>query len=139
MKNRAFVRYSKQGKIVPGSLILTGGTYPNGPSTWKEVPADLCGGPVVTTSVMATFPVASSGFSVSLSALATADGVSISLEKPAATIEAMVKLLNYYGGWMGTWKVNPNGTDIDLYPSSQIAKGIAGICDGTSVLVTGNI
>lgn len=41
-KKRAFVRYSKQGKIVPGSLILTGGSHPNGPSTWKEVPADLC-------------------------------------------------------------------------------------------------
>lgn len=43
-KKRAFVRYSKQGKIVPGSLILTSGSYPNGPSTWKEVPADLCCG-----------------------------------------------------------------------------------------------
>ena len=42
MKKRAFVRYSKQGKIVPGSLILTGGSHPQGPSTWKEVPADLC-------------------------------------------------------------------------------------------------
>jgi len=41
-KKRAFVRYSKQGKIVPGSLVLTKGSYPNGPSTWKEVPADLC-------------------------------------------------------------------------------------------------
>ena len=42
MKKRAFVRYSKQGKIVPGSLILTGGSFPQGPSTWNEVPADLC-------------------------------------------------------------------------------------------------
>ena len=41
-KKRAFVRYSKQGKIVPGSLILTGGSHPNGPSTWKEVAYDLC-------------------------------------------------------------------------------------------------
>jgi hypothetical protein len=41
-KKRAFVRYSKQGLVVPGSLILTGGAYPQGPSTWKEVPADLC-------------------------------------------------------------------------------------------------
>jgi hypothetical protein len=41
-KKRAFVRYSKKGKIVPGSLILTSGSYPNGPSTWSEVPADLC-------------------------------------------------------------------------------------------------
>lgn len=46
-KKRAFVRYSKQGKIVPGSLILTAGSYPNGPSTWKEVPADLCCEPAV--------------------------------------------------------------------------------------------
>jgi len=42
MKTRAFVRYSKKGKIVPGSLILTAGSYPQGSSTWKEVPADLC-------------------------------------------------------------------------------------------------
>lgn len=42
MKKRAFVRYSKQGKVVPGSLILTSGSYPQGPSLWKEVPADLC-------------------------------------------------------------------------------------------------
>lgn len=42
MKKKAFVRYSKQGKIVPGSLILTGGSFPQGPSTWNEVPADLC-------------------------------------------------------------------------------------------------
>lgn len=42
MKKRAFVRYSKQGKIVPGSMILTSGSFPSGPSTWKEIPADLC-------------------------------------------------------------------------------------------------
>lgn len=41
-KKRAFVRYSKNGKIVPGSLILTAGSFPQGSSTWNEVPADLC-------------------------------------------------------------------------------------------------
>jgi len=41
-KKRAFVRYTKAGKIVPGSLVLTNGSYPSGPSTWKEVPSDLC-------------------------------------------------------------------------------------------------
>jgi hypothetical protein len=46
-KKRAFVRYTKEGKIVPGSLILTNGSYPNGPAVWYEVPADLC---CVTTS-----------------------------------------------------------------------------------------
>jgi len=51
-KKRAFVRYSKQGKIVPGSLILTAGSFPQGPATWNEVPADLC----CTTSVFPPNP-----------------------------------------------------------------------------------
>ena len=41
-KKRAFVRYTKSGKIVPGSLILTNGSYPGGSSTWGEVAVDLC-------------------------------------------------------------------------------------------------
>lgn len=41
-KKRAFVRYGKNGKLVPGSLIVTQGTHPDKPSTWKEVPYDIC-------------------------------------------------------------------------------------------------
>jgi len=41
MKNRAFVRYNAKGEIVPGSLIVTGGTKPQGPAVWKEVSVDL--------------------------------------------------------------------------------------------------
>ena len=41
-KQRAFIRYTKAGNIVPGSLILTNGTYPNGPGLWKEITTDLC-------------------------------------------------------------------------------------------------
>jgi hypothetical protein len=52
MKKRAFVRYSKQGRIVPGSLIITNGSYPSGPSTWDEIPADLCC--EITTSTTTT-------------------------------------------------------------------------------------
>ena len=40
-KKRAFVRYTKKGKLIPGSLILTNGTYPND-GTYLEVNADLC-------------------------------------------------------------------------------------------------
>lgn len=50
MKKRAFVRYSDKGKIVPGSLILTGGSFPQGSSKWNEVPADLCCDVPVTLS-----------------------------------------------------------------------------------------
>jgi len=62
MKKRAFVRYSKQGKIVPGSLIMTAGSYPQGPSTWNEVPADLC----------CTFPIVNAANPASYDATVTA-------------------------------------------------------------------
>jgi hypothetical protein len=41
-KKRAFVRYTKAGKLVPGSLIITDGTHPNGPATWREITFDKC-------------------------------------------------------------------------------------------------
>jgi hypothetical protein len=50
-KQRAFVRYTKKGKIVPGSMIVTQGSYPNGPALWAEVSTDLCcDDPAFTTS-----------------------------------------------------------------------------------------
>lgn len=42
MAKKAFVRYSTKGKIVPGSLIVTGGSCPKGPAKWAEVPVDIC-------------------------------------------------------------------------------------------------
>lgn len=39
---KAWIQYNKQGKIVPGNLILTNGSRPNNLSTWKEVSTDLC-------------------------------------------------------------------------------------------------
>jgi hypothetical protein len=42
-KKRAFVRYTKSGKIVPGSLIITtNGGYPDKSSLWQEVTVDKC-------------------------------------------------------------------------------------------------
>jgi hypothetical protein len=41
MKNRAFVKYRKNGEIVPGSLIVTNGGYPKG-GPYKEITTDLC-------------------------------------------------------------------------------------------------
>jgi len=41
-KKRAFVKYTKQGKIIPGSLIVgTKGGYPTN-GLYTEVPTDLC-------------------------------------------------------------------------------------------------
>lgn len=41
-KKRAFVRYTKAGKLVPGSLVITDGTHPDGPATWREITFDKC-------------------------------------------------------------------------------------------------
>ena len=42
-KKRAFVRYTKSGEIVPGSLIITtNGGYPDKSSLWQEVSAYKC-------------------------------------------------------------------------------------------------
>lgn len=42
-KKRAFVRYTKSGEIVPGSLIVTtNGGYPDKTSLWQEVTVDKC-------------------------------------------------------------------------------------------------
>lgn len=42
-KKRAFVRYTKSGEIVPGSLIVTtNGGYPDKSSLWQEVTVDQC-------------------------------------------------------------------------------------------------
>lgn len=52
IKTRAFVKYTKKGKIIPGSLIVTtkGGYPTNG--LYNEVPANLCcyTQPVITTT-----------------------------------------------------------------------------------------
>jgi len=41
-KKRAFVKYTKQGKLIPGSLIVTtSGGYPTN-GLYYEVPVDLC-------------------------------------------------------------------------------------------------
>ena len=46
-KKRAFVRYTKSGEIVPGSLIVTtNGGYPDKTSLWHEVTVDKCCGDI---------------------------------------------------------------------------------------------
>lgn len=42
MSKRAFVKYTKKGDIVPGSLLITTGNYPTKTSLWKEVDVNFC-------------------------------------------------------------------------------------------------
>lgn len=41
MKQRAFIKYTKAGKIIPGSLIFTSGSYPTD-GKYKEVSTNIC-------------------------------------------------------------------------------------------------
>lgn len=54
MKKRAFVGYTKKGKIIPGSLIETSGNYPYGPSLWYEVDTNLCCNTTTSTTTSTT-------------------------------------------------------------------------------------
>jgi hypothetical protein len=50
MKQRAFVRYTKSGKIIPGSMIMTDGSYPQGYGLYYEVQTNLCCETTTTTT-----------------------------------------------------------------------------------------
>jgi hypothetical protein len=134
-KKRAFVRYSKQGKIVPGSLILTAGSHPNGPSTWKEVPADLCcdgGGTIRLTSV--SFSASSNSFSL-FSETCTTNTFN-SFNYLGSTAEEWLSYFNQYFGWMGTFSLNPeNPSQIFFDIKEEIA--ITLCPDGTISFLVG--
>ena len=116
MKKRAFVRYSKQGKIVPGSLILTSGSFPNGPSTWNEVPADLC-----CDLTTLTFDMPDTSIN-DVTLRLFCNGVRIHyLYTPSdsTTIGSLITILNNTFNVLGTFS-NPSGDIIQLVMSASI-------------------
>ena len=116
MKKRAFVRYSKQGKIVPGSLILTSGSHPSGPSTWNEVPADLCCDLITLTYDMPDT-------SINLVTLRLfCNGVRIHYlytPRNSANINDVINILNETFNVLGTFS-NPSGNIIELVMNASI-------------------
>ena len=116
MKKKAFVRYSKNGKIVPGSLILTGGSHPQGPSTWNEVPADLCCD-LITLTFTAPSPTIND---VTLRLFC--NGVRIHyLYTPSdsTTIASLISILTETFNVLGTFS-NPSGNIIQLVMNASI-------------------
>ena len=124
-KKRAFVRYSKQGKIVPGSLILTAGSFPQGPSKWKEVPADLCcDNPFIITW---------DGEDVSLSAIGirikcNGEIVKVALSNQTSTDAASLEtILNNAFGLIGSFSVTGTVVSLTLTESQKGEFCIGGI------------
>ena len=127
-KKRAFVRYSKQGKIVPGSLILTAGSHPNGPSTWKEVPADLCcgGGEFQPCSTPVVLNMSTINRQITYPFVKCNDNVLFQVNSgcgfPAEpTWELIIQLLNTgCGTWIGSWEYSNNTVTLNM--NCQIAQ-----------------
>ncbi len=143
-KKRAFIRYTKKGKLVPGSLITTQGSYPSGPATWKEVTYDLCcdgGNTVCFTSSVASYdspfwsiygkwsdeiiygsPYQVYTFTQGALALATSIG-------------EWVQIANVFYSWMGV-SFSVNSTDpsqVDICMTESLFKGMFPAEDGSTV------
>ena len=117
MKQKAFVRYSKNGKIVPGSLILTGGSFPQGPSTWNEVPADLC-----CDLITLTYDIGEGTTLNDVTLRLLCNGTQINyLYTPSdsTTIGSLITILNNTFNVLGTFS-NPSGDIIQLVMSASI-------------------
>jgi hypothetical protein len=137
-KKRAFVRYSKQGKVVPGSLILTAGSYPQGPSLWKEVPADLCCANHTISFNLRTGE-CQNGFNLGPSDPFPWNSNYIALEYGCAAmnpdtewgylyvpgtpadIYELASILNRRASNLGTWEVSRDGETLILNTSPDIA------------------
>lgn len=103
MKKRAFVRYSKNGKIVPGSLILTAGSFPQGSSTWNEVPADLCcDNPIEITWDDGDVSLTDISINLKCNNITIKSAYSTSVSSDAASLESA---LNNAFGLIGTFSV----------------------------------
>jgi len=119
-KKRAFVRYSKQGKIVPGSLILTAGSFPQGSSTWNEVPADLC-----CDLTTLTYEVESSTIN-DVTVRLFCNGTQIHYfftPSDSTTIGSLITILNNTFNVLGTFS-NPSGNIIELVMSASIKRAL---------------
>lgn len=116
MKKRAFVRYSKNGKIVPGSLILTAGSFPQGSSTWNEVPADLC---CDLTTLTFTVPNPTIN-DVTLRLFCNGTQIHyLFTPSDSTTIGSLITILNNTFNVLGTFS-NPSGNIIELVMSASI-------------------
>lgn len=117
MPNRAFVRYKKCGAIVPGSLILTNGTYPEPLAGWIEVPMKMeCGSIRITETATAGDPdeICFGGFSISY------DGgyqvMATTWYGPVATVAQLITGLNTAYGFLGKWSADGLAISLDMKP-----------------------
>jgi hypothetical protein len=134
-KKRAFVRYTKSGEIVPGSLIITtNGGYPDKSSLWKEVTVDQCcenGGecnlpPVTLTASGFT---ADTGCTPAILFYCNEDQLitAASYSFACTLLPTPINMIAFYNqivvpcfSWMGTWSID--GEVVTLEMNGNLAK-----------------
>ena len=116
MKQKAFIRYTKSGKIVPGSLIVTGsGGYPKD-GTFKEVTPNLCCSGVELRQDISglTFPFAF-GIYIQYGCMApSSDYVQVYVPVKPATIQELVIALNARVPMLGQWTLRGDILALDV-------------------------
>jgi hypothetical protein len=121
MPNRAFVRYKKCGDIVPGSLILTNGTYPEPLAGWIEVPMKMeCGYIRVSETALPGDPdeICFQGFTL------FSNGNSVlSVSLYDTTVAAVLFKLNKSYGFLGKWEAS--GLTISLLLKPDVAANLS--------------
>jgi hypothetical protein len=139
MAQRAFVRYTKKGHIVPGSLIVTtkGGFPKDG--TYKEVIVDQCCGnqalrynpitgeasPTGTTfPIGGAFPWTSPYIEIGFGCVAMSmdsEWSYLYLPGTPATLQELVHILNTRASFVGTFEVAEDGVTIILNVNPEVA------------------
>ena len=120
---KAYIKYTKLGKLIPGGLMVRPNSTPPSDGIYKEVPIDLCCGIKLTTnSTMATFPVGAGGFGYTASCNFNSNGITININESPSNIQEMVAFLNEYASHIGTFSVNPDGINIDVRFAEGLTK-----------------
>jgi hypothetical protein len=103
-KKRGFVRYTKKGKLVPGSLVVTtSGGYPDKSSLWSEVLVDLCCNTILLSFDTSEVDLINEPVFMSVNC-GDIPVFSPSFAFPVGiTLDELVSGLNEAIGWMGTF------------------------------------
>lgn len=119
MSNRAFVRYKKCGAIVPGSLIITNGTYPEPLAGWIEVPMKMeCGSIKLTQTATAGDPdeICFGGFAIMYGDSQQYGFISTTWYGSTATVAQLINDLNVVYGFLGKWSAQGLEITLDMKP-----------------------
>lgn len=127
---KSFIRVDAQGRDIPSTNVLRIKKPVTG--KWRELESayECCSPSVLLTAT----PSGLNSETYIIAILCDGDQIieiSAIAEGVAVTIEDVVALLNEQVGYLGTWSVASNGTDIELRLKYSIAESICDVADLT--------